>query len=145
MPLKVSIFLWRILHRALPTNDNVSRVGIPLASKCVCCISPKYESMEHLFIHGNMTGLLWDFLCHTFGKSRPRSFRDFIFEWGIRGNFGKVSHLFGFGLACLCVWEIWKIRNTIVFDEGPPDSPNSLVTVVPTCYLSAFLTNVRLI
>lgn len=58
IPLKVSCFLWKILHSALPTDDNVMRAGIHMASMCVCCSTPVCESMDHLFLHGNMAGTL---------------------------------------------------------------------------------------
>lgn len=93
------------------------RAGISIASKCVCSLSPGCESLEHLFILGDMARKLWDFLCPLFSKPRPGFLRAFFYDWGVRANFGKFDVCFGFGLACFCLWDIWKSRNVIVFDD----------------------------
>ncbi|KAF5179450.1 hypothetical protein FRX31_030963, partial [Thalictrum thalictroides] len=51
---KISFFIWKLLHEALPVDSAVSKCHIQMASRCVCCISPKEESYMHLFYHGDL-------------------------------------------------------------------------------------------
>ncbi|KAL0907396.1 hypothetical protein M5K25_021804 [Dendrobium thyrsiflorum] len=37
IPSSVSVFIWRLLHNYVPTDDNLIRKGFKLASKCHCC------------------------------------------------------------------------------------------------------------
>ena len=60
IPLKVSIFVWRILENRLPTKDILCRCGVLLDedSPCVCgCGGVK--SVHHLFLNCNIFGSLW--------------------------------------------------------------------------------------
>ncbi|KAL9676080.1 hypothetical protein QQ045_004293 [Rhodiola kirilowii] len=75
IPPKISIFLWRLWHQALPTDDNLAKVGISGASKCWCCSKPKSETVEHLFILGEYAAQVWEFLAKTFSTLRPQNLR----------------------------------------------------------------------
>lgn len=49
-PTMISIFLWKLLHKALPTDVAIKRKGVPLVSKCACCTqSPQAENATHFF------------------------------------------------------------------------------------------------
>lgn len=37
LPTKISFLLWKIVSNALPTDNNVQRVGVHLCSKCLRC------------------------------------------------------------------------------------------------------------
>lgn len=39
LPSKISFFMWRVMRRCIPTNDNVQRLNVHLVSKCYCCES----------------------------------------------------------------------------------------------------------
>lgn len=43
--------MWRIFQNALVVDSNMQRKGINLASRCVCCLSPSMEILEHLLIY----------------------------------------------------------------------------------------------
>ena len=49
IPLKLSIFCWRLLNNLLPFPDILMDFGFQLPSKCPCCFSS--DSVEHLFLH----------------------------------------------------------------------------------------------
>src|SRR4051812_10959296 len=50
IPLKISIFLWCLLHKTLATDMAVKGNDISIVSKCVCCsTNPQSESATHLF------------------------------------------------------------------------------------------------
>ncbi|PKU60028.1 Putative ribonuclease H protein [Dendrobium catenatum] len=47
IPTTISVFVWRILHRFIPTDDNLIKKGCILPSKCQCCFHK--ESTHHVF------------------------------------------------------------------------------------------------
>jgi hypothetical protein len=60
VPLKVSIFAWRLLRNRLPTKLNLVRRGM-LATEVASCIvgCGNDESASHLFLHCHTCGSLW--------------------------------------------------------------------------------------
>src|SRR2546430_1709981 len=60
--LKISLFLWKLLHNALLTDLAISRKGIYLSSKCNCCPNnPNSEHNTHLFLHSEIGSAVWSF------------------------------------------------------------------------------------
>ncbi|KAM7506401.1 hypothetical protein LguiA_016854 [Lonicera macranthoides] len=45
IPLKWSIMTWRALRGRLPVDDAVQKMGIHLASKCVCVVQSQEENL----------------------------------------------------------------------------------------------------
>ncbi|PNX89722.1 glutamate-gated kainate-type ion channel receptor subunit GluR18, partial [Trifolium pratense] len=60
VPLKVSIFAWRLLRDRLPTKANLVTRGI-LSSTALSCVSGcgEVESTHHLFLSCSTFGFLW--------------------------------------------------------------------------------------
>ncbi|MQL97989.1 hypothetical protein Taro_030692 [Colocasia esculenta] len=56
---RASLFCWKILNRAVPVDSRTMDCGIPLASRCSCCLSPQAEDLNHLFLHSGTTTNLW--------------------------------------------------------------------------------------
>ncbi|KAF5196006.1 hypothetical protein FRX31_014407, partial [Thalictrum thalictroides] len=59
IPTKISFFIWKLLHGAIPTDNAVKKCNIALASRCACCQSPSEESCSHLFLKGNLAKSVW--------------------------------------------------------------------------------------
>nr|XP_027120504.1 uncharacterized protein LOC113737473 [Coffea arabica] len=51
VPLKMSIFAWRLLRNCVPLDSVLRRRGLPLVSRCSCCLKDE-ESILHLFVNG---------------------------------------------------------------------------------------------
>jgi hypothetical protein len=64
VPLKVSIFAWRLLRDRLPTKENMVTRGIlsPAADLCVSGCG-EMESAHHLFLSCGTFGSLWALVC----------------------------------------------------------------------------------
>lgn len=59
-PSKISIFLWILLHRALPIDTANRRKGIFVVSKCLCCVQNHHtETASHLLISSGVVGQVW--------------------------------------------------------------------------------------
>lgn len=79
VPLKVSVFTWRILRDRLPTQDNLLRRGIIHQDDTPCiggCRSS--ETAEHLLLRCDIFGSVWHYVYQCAGISfiaPPRSRR----------------------------------------------------------------------
>ncbi|KAL9686221.1 hypothetical protein QQ045_023676 [Rhodiola kirilowii] len=111
IPPKISIFLWRLWHQALPTDDNLAKVGISGASKCWFCSKPKSETVEHLFILGEYAAQVWEFLAKTFSTLRPQNLRQLQRMWFLAHNKKDFLSCVQLILAACALWEIWVYRN----------------------------------
>jgi len=60
VPLKVSIFVWRLLHDRLPTKSNLVNRGV-ISSEASLCVSgcDIIESAQHLFLSCSNFASLW--------------------------------------------------------------------------------------
>lgn len=59
MPLKSSFLVLRAIQDRLPLDINIQRLGISLASKCICCPESAFEEVTHIFLHGSWVVQLW--------------------------------------------------------------------------------------
>lgn len=81
-PYRANTFNWRVFQNALPVDQNVQHKGIPLASMCVCCATPKIETCEHLFIHSDLArGVRSFFAAKVNKKVHVHSIEHFIASW----------------------------------------------------------------
>lgn len=115
---RVNAFTWKVYRGALPVDSNVQSRGIPIASRCVCCARPTVETLDHLLVNSNMARSMWDHFAAKVNKfNRPRSIMQLREVWlhGVnrRSQLGMIS------LAILIygMWEIWKTRCRMKFDE----------------------------
>ncbi|GAU49924.1 hypothetical protein TSUD_180420 [Trifolium subterraneum] len=79
IPLKVSIFVWRLLRDRLPTKANLVTRGI-LSSEAQQCMSGcrAVESAHHLFLSCSTFGSIWSLVRNWIGSSPviPHTFSD---------------------------------------------------------------------
>nr|XP_027067822.1 uncharacterized protein LOC113693489 [Coffea arabica] len=120
LPLKISLFMTRLLLGKLPVTAALGRVGVHLASKCLCCLEGAEETLDHVFSEGDTAREVWEFFGRIGGVSRRGiSVRAWLAAWWMahpRAEEGRF--LFGILPSFIC-WHIWKGRNRAFF-EGVP-------------------------
>ena len=62
----ISIFVWRLLANRVPVDTKLQWRKVQPVSKCRCCIQPKIESREHLFIRGEAAKKIWMYYAEWF-------------------------------------------------------------------------------
>lgn len=89
--LKISLFLWKMLHNAIPTDLAVSKKGINLPSKCLCCNSyPSVEYNNHIFLSSETALSVWTFYANLVNVNMESKLFDTCFLNG--GQIQKVFH-----------------------------------------------------
>jgi len=72
VPLKVSIFAWRLLRNRLPTRSILLDRGIISYIDASCLARcPHMETSQHLFLSCDFYGLLWHAVWSWLGVSGP--------------------------------------------------------------------------
>lgn len=65
LPTQSKLLVWRLLKPILPVDLVVKRMGVSMASRCVCCIELHEESL-HLLIFSDLAVSLWEFFGSVF-------------------------------------------------------------------------------
>ncbi|KAL9658958.1 hypothetical protein QQ045_015586 [Rhodiola kirilowii] len=101
---------------AVPTDDKVMGIGINMESRCRCCQTPAVESINHLFFKGDIAQSAWTYFKSMFGGGLIGEKESFtrVISAGRPKSFMSCLKI---GVACCILWEIWKYRNSILYDQ----------------------------
>ncbi|KAK2360207.1 hypothetical protein QL285_085498 [Trifolium repens] len=121
VPLKVSIFAWRLLRDRLPTKTNLVTRGIlsPDLDTCVTGCGGA-ESAQHLFLTCGTFGSLWPLVRAWIGFSSadPLSLSDHFVQFTHSAGGPRVRRSFLQLVWLACVWVVWNERNLRVFHNS---------------------------
>lgn len=67
LPLKISFFEWRLCKGKIPTDDLWKRNSYMVVSKCWCCVQPKEDSFQHLFLSSPTENRVWSTFAQAAG------------------------------------------------------------------------------
>ncbi|XP_058099912.1 uncharacterized protein LOC131244295 [Magnolia sinica] len=72
LPPRISLFVWRLLHKAISVDVEVQKRDVSLASQCDCSpdTSSSYcsvESLQHIFINSPLASVSWGYFGGIFG------------------------------------------------------------------------------
>ncbi|XP_071921716.1 uncharacterized protein [Coffea arabica] len=116
IPLRVSFFMLRLLRGRLPLDDALTRFQLHLPLKCVCCASPKCETVDHLFADGDMARTVWRFFGSECSVRHPGPLlRGVLAEWWFKSAPTENLCFILWLLPVFICWHLWKVRNSSVF------------------------------
>jgi len=119
-PLKVVLFAWQLFRDRLPTKDNLHHRGV-LDRDSRFCVSgcALVESSHHLFLHCNIFGSVWHFIYRWLDISAvvPAQVSDHFIQFSDSGGIVKKRRSISQVIWFATVWEIWKERNNMLFDN----------------------------
>ncbi|XP_024628726.1 uncharacterized protein [Medicago truncatula] len=120
VPLKVFVFVWRLLRNRIPTKDNLLRRRINSLDNTSCtggCGSS--ETANHLLIHCVFFGMVWHRIYQWLGISFivPASASDHLHHFGHPAGIPRSSHSFVTVIWMADVWVISKERNNKIFNQ----------------------------
>ncbi|KAL9687305.1 hypothetical protein QQ045_031705 [Rhodiola kirilowii] len=123
VPPKVSAFCWKLFHKVVPTDDNISKLGIPLVSRCVCCERPGQETANHLFFNGTWGRSMWRMLSNIFHLRKVHGLEK---VW-VQAKPGTFMDCLSMGMMACGLWVLWGARNKLIYDGRAVDWQRQLL------------------
>ncbi|XP_058783901.1 uncharacterized protein LOC131658647 [Vicia villosa] len=118
-PSKVKIFAWRLILDRLPTRDQLKKRRI-LDNDRDCCLvlcSGEEESSKHLFESCPITRKIWNRVGGWIGDSCKLSIEELSSFFTVAEKIKGVEERLTIGVIWLAVvWNIWMMRNAIIFN-----------------------------
>ncbi|KAG2411275.1 hypothetical protein I3760_Q015100 [Carya illinoinensis] len=116
---------------AVPTDDRVQRLNIPLVSKCQCCVIPDVESLNHVLCAGLEVQMVWRYFAEICNVRLPhiRNWKGMMLYWWQKAKKNaRVGWLRGV-IPIMISWALWKSR-CLSRIEGVPFSIDAIIRQV---------------
>lgn len=129
---KWKYFLWRILHRALPTSQNLRKRGRNEGEECLVCHEGE-DTQSHIFRFCKVAQWVWKDRSLVIISTTPENvnmedllmnFLSYFFKQHGR-NEGRLVQF------TAILWSLWLHRNDITF-RGVSGTPESILDVAQT-------------
>jgi len=137
VPLKVVLFVWRLIRDRLPTKDNLHRRHV-IDYDVLICVGGcgLIETSTHLFIHCNLFSLVWNLIFQWIGvvTTLPQDVTGFFDQFSLSGGVNKSRQSILQVIWFVTMWEILKERNNIIFNA----EDSSIMQVVDKIKLLTF-------
>ncbi|GAU35513.1 hypothetical protein TSUD_155440 [Trifolium subterraneum] len=134
VPLKVSIFAWRLLRDRLPTKANLIIRGVLPAEDHLCISScGADESAQHLFVSCSTFGSLWPLVSSWIGSSlvSAQTLSDHFVQFTTSAGDTRARRSFMQLIWLACVWVVWTERNHRLFG-GSAHTPLYMLDKIKT-------------
>lgn len=109
-PERVGFFLWLVGRDALPTNAKRHRSHLAATVSCIRC-GATVEDAEHVI--RRCPGSIW--ARNQFSGLLPWIPEASHFRYWLFGHLQNSDHT----LFCAMIWNLWKWRNSFVFEQTP--------------------------
>ncbi|XP_060212008.1 uncharacterized protein LOC132639585 [Lycium barbarum] len=114
VPFKISFFFWRLWKYKIPVGEVVRRIGIDTEATCYCCDHRQYETVDHLFVTGNIATKVWTYVKTVAGiTTQFQQVRQLLQVWWNTDCPSKFRPIFK-AIPMVTMWQIWKWRNTVL-------------------------------
>ena len=115
VPLKISTFIWKLLHNCLPTLLNLHTRGISSTKLCPLC-NEEEESHTHLVLHFPFARACWHgsiLAIHTseFTNISVQHWLKQLLSRNIQSDSDSMNFLQD---VFVILWTIWTYRNRVV-------------------------------
>ncbi|GJV31360.1 RNA-directed DNA polymerase, eukaryota, reverse transcriptase zinc-binding domain protein [Tanacetum coccineum] len=120
IPIKVNIFLWKLLLNKLPTRVNLDWRGIDVPSILCPICQEDVETANHIFLTCEMASTLWSMLDNWWEVEIHlyANMEDWI-SWLDTSHLSKKVRVFLDDVGGVLLWHIWSFRKALVFSISP--------------------------
>ncbi|XP_060210552.1 uncharacterized protein LOC132637489 [Lycium barbarum] len=111
---KISFFFWRLWKYKIPVGEVVRRIGVDIEATCYCCDHRQYETVDHLFVTGNVAIKVWTYVKTAVGiTTQFQQVRELFQIWWNTNCPSKFRTIFK-AIPMATMWQLWKWRNTVL-------------------------------
>ena len=131
---RCKFFIWLVFHNRVWTANRLARRNLPHPEACPLC-DQEGETINHLLVGCGFAQQVWSLILHQLGllqlARQPTATR--FSGWWKRTTAAvpKEARKGLNSLIILVAWEIWKYRNTFVFDNKRPSIQDVLWAISP--------------
>ncbi|XP_059295685.1 uncharacterized protein LOC132049028 [Lycium ferocissimum] len=120
---------WRILHRKIPTDDMILKLGIRSDLKCHCCRIAQPENIFHIFVNGPLALASWSHF-RGFGISGSFNFiQEALNTWWSITLCNPISAMVVRICPIVLIWVLWTTRCNGRFGKKKPYLPKLLYQI----------------
>ncbi|XP_058783255.1 uncharacterized protein LOC131657925 [Vicia villosa] len=114
IPPSQSMVVWRLIHKKMPSDDNLKIRGLSFPSMCSLCKSSE-ESAFHIFFDCTYAKKLWKCLAVKLQFHSFHNFEDCL-NW-IQRSWSNQAKVVSFAIIINMIHHIWKARNSARFED----------------------------
>ncbi|GJU20673.1 RNA-directed DNA polymerase, eukaryota, reverse transcriptase zinc-binding domain protein [Tanacetum coccineum] len=120
IPIKVNVFLCRLMLNKIPSRVNLDRKGIDVCSVLCPICQDDVETVNHVFLSCDMAKDLWALMARWWNLDIP-IFDNVVdwFEWLSSLHVSNMVRLVLEGVGETLLWSIWRFRNLLIFSNPP--------------------------
>lgn len=127
LPKRYSVTCWKALNFCLSVDTCVKALGIPMVSKCECCVGGSLENQDHVLSIGTVAKEVWR--CASVQLGIPfvpnQSWKGKMELWFRRANHAsQIGPFLGF-VPVILTWARW-VWGCKARMEGKRNSVESL-------------------
>ncbi|KAH0689167.1 hypothetical protein KY289_016525 [Solanum tuberosum] len=113
-PFKLSFLAWRIWNGKVPVAALMHYWNPSISQNCRCCSVPEEETIEHLFLKGEIATRIWDHYFRAADLLGPTlNLKQTMRRWlSPEGTF-RIQVVYQI-VPIIILWFLWKRRNTIL-------------------------------
>ncbi|XP_026417291.1 uncharacterized protein LOC113312772 [Papaver somniferum] len=117
--------IWKITMGAGNTDENDTKRGMVIASRCFLC-HKNQDTMSHILWDCNYGQILWNWIGNIFAFKNSKSFDDVI---NLCKHKSSVVQELWYIAAFNIMVDIWFTRNIVFFDNILPDSEKTKIKI----------------
>ncbi|GJV63751.1 RNA-directed DNA polymerase, eukaryota, reverse transcriptase zinc-binding domain protein [Tanacetum coccineum] len=136
LPIKVNVFLWRLMLNRLPSRVNLDKRNIEVSSLlCPSCLDD-LETVNHTFFNCEMAKDLWSLLAKWWDVDIPVCGNILEwYDWLPNVHISPKARLGLEGVGGTLLWCIWNYRNSLIFSSSLPKKANIWDSIVAQSFL----------
>lgn len=119
IPPRVHFFLWLLSKNKLLTRDDVEKRKSIDCEECLFCAEK--ETIQHLFFECVVARKIWSDLANVLKVNIGLNFESVASKW-LCDKKNLVVNMFSSAL----MWSLWKLRNSLCFQNGSWQSSRAL-------------------
>ncbi|XP_060178282.1 uncharacterized protein LOC132608243 [Lycium barbarum] len=119
IPFKQSFMCWRIFFGRVPINKVLITTNSQSQIDCICCLIPKNETVQHVFVEGKVADYMWKAMGNPLGITHHHiPLRGLLNEWWKKKTMNKVHKLVLQAVPIIVCWEIWKAWSACKYGDN---------------------------